>query len=110
MKRYYFAIVALMAILLVVMMNTRPDTVPLYLLMVPFVLIFAISSLIAYVLARVVGRRRHSNGLITFSVFIGAIVALGLGLNSAGSLLPREIGIVLLFFSLLVFYALKRRV
>lgn len=109
MKKYYVIIILLAIALLVVMLNTQPDTVPLYILMVPFTLIFALGSLITYVIARKLAKRPHTNGLITFSVFTGALLALALGLNSVGSLLPREIAIVLIFFSLLVFYALKRR-
>lgn len=109
MKKYYITIAALLIALLVVMLNTRPDTVPIYLLMVPFILLFAIVSLVTYTAVRLTTKKPHSNSLITLAVFTGAVAALGVGLNSVGSLLPREIAIVLLFFSLLIFYALKRR-
>lgn len=109
MKKHYAALVILLMALLVVMLTTRPDAVPIYLLMVPFVLIFLAASLIVYIIARLITKRPHGNGMMTMSVFAGAITALGVGLNSVGSLLPREIAIVLLFFSLLIFYALKRR-
>ncbi len=108
-KKYLLFATLISAPLLLVLFNTRPDTAPLYVLIIPFSCIFALVSLTVYSAFRIIGKKDHSVLLTSVSLFAGAVTALGLGLNSVGSLLPREIAIVLIFFSLLMFYAFKRR-
>lgn len=109
LRNYLLSITVMCVILLLVLTRTRPDTVPLYILIIPFVCVFGIFSLTIYTVFRNFGKKKHTADVMTFSLVMGSLFTLSLGLNSVGSLLPREIAIVALFFGLLVFYALKRR-
>jgi hypothetical protein len=108
-KKFAILTLVLLVCLLGIMLNTRPDTVPLAVLMLPFMIIFLVGFLVSYMTLRYGLKKPHTIGIMSLAVLAGSLAALALGLNSVGSLLPREIAIVLVFFSVLFLYAFKRR-
>ncbi|MBL8122161.1 hypothetical protein JNM87_05445 [Candidatus Saccharibacteria bacterium] len=103
-------LVLIWALLLVVLMSTRPEQLPLPLLVVPFILLWAgIYELLSAVLAGRQGSRLNKDGrrVKPFAAVLASTFVACMGLKSIGEFTLRDFITVVLFAVVAYFYATR---